>query len=140
MGLGVDPKWVDVKGIRTRYFEAGTGPSVLLLPGGTIGAEAASIAETWDRNFAFLSRRYRVFVLDKLGQGYTDNPLRDEDYTKDAKLDHIIGFLRELDRKSTRLLGQSRGGFLRALLTNRVRGLLPSDTQLGRTPGRGQVC
>src|SRR3546814_6337739 len=120
MGLGVDPKWVDVKGIRTRYFEAGTGPSVLLLPGGTIGAEAASIAETWDRNFAFLSRRYRVFVLDKLGQGYTDNPLRDEASTKDAKLDHIIGFLRELKLDRVHVVGQSRGGFLNVLLTTRV--------------------
>src|SRR5262245_33097329 len=128
MALNTAPKWIDVGGVPTRYFEAGAGEPVLLLPGGTIGAEGASIAETWDKNFHVLAQRYRVFILDKLGQGYTGNPLRDEDYCKTAKLNHIADFLQALRLPPVHVVGQSRGGFLTVMLTLRMPELIASCT------------
>jgi 2-hydroxy-6-oxonona-2,4-dienedioate hydrolase len=128
MALGVAPKWVNVGDVQTRYFEAGSGEPLLLLPGGTIGAEGASIAETWDLNFLVLAKRYRVFILDKLGQGHTANPLRDEDYCKTAKLNHIADFLRALGLPAVHVAGQSRGGFMAIMLTLRFPELVSSCT------------
>src|SRR5690606_30236591 len=60
MAMSVPPKWVDVDGIRTRYFEAGNGEPMLLITGGNFGsADSVSIVESLDRNFDGLSRRCR---------------------------------------------------------------------------------
>lgn len=110
MSMGVDPKWVDVSGVGTRYFDAGQGDAILLITGGNFGSpEAASTVEIWDRNVAALAKRYRVIVPDKLGQGFTDNPLRDDDYTMDAVIEHIRGFIEALRLDAVHMVGQSRG-------------------------------
>ena len=46
----------------------------------------------WNLNLLPLSSRFRVIAFDKVGQGYTDNPLND-DYTMDAVVQHAAGFL-----------------------------------------------
>ena len=118
MAMSVNPRWIDVDGIKTRYFEAGMGEPILLVTGGNFGAgDAASIVESWDRNFLPLSKRYRVIVVDKLGQGYTDNPARDEDYTMDAVVRHLGGFVRTLGLQGVHVAGQSRGAMAVACLT-----------------------
>ena len=78
-------QWVDVAGVRTCYHEAGEGEPVLFIYGGNFGGrDSASSAAVWNQNFAPLSRDFHVIAFDKLGQGYTDNPLNDEDYTMSA--------------------------------------------------------
>lgn len=117
MAMGVDPKWVDVDGIRTRYFEAGAGEPMLLITGGNFGSgDAASIVESWDRNFMPLAQRYRVFAVDKIGQGYTDNP-RNDDYTMDAVVRHLGGFMQAVGIHGVHVAGQSRGAMAAACLT-----------------------
>ena len=75
-------KYIDVDGIKTRYFDKGSGPVVVLFHGGHFGFhDAADCAEDWSLNFDGLSERFHVFAVDKIGQGFTDNPKRDEDYT-----------------------------------------------------------
>lgn len=118
MAMGVEPRWVDVDGVRTRYFDAGEGTPILLVTGGNFGAgDAASIVESWDRNFLPLARRHRVVVVDKLGQGHTDNPKQDADYTMDAVVRHLGGFLQALDLRGVHVAGQSRGAMAAACLT-----------------------
>jgi pimeloyl-ACP methyl ester carboxylesterase len=107
-------RFIDIGGVRTCYYEAGSGPeTILLIYGGNFGgADSASSAYTWNLNFAALSQRFRVVTLDKLGQGYTDPPLRDEDYTMGAVVAHIRDFAAALSLSGLHIVGHSRGGFI----------------------------
>lgn len=104
----VAEKYVDVNGIRTRYFEGGTGETLVLVHGGNIGTVSCS-ANMWDLNLAVLSQHVHVYALDKLGSGYTDNPPSDSDYTMEAQTRHVLGFLEALGITTVTLVGHSRG-------------------------------
>jgi len=112
-------KWMDVGGIRTRYFEAGSGEPVLMMHGGTIGdASGAANAEEWEHNFpAIVEAGYRAIAVDKLGQGYTGNPLRDEDYSMRGQVAHMAQFMKALGHSAFHLIGHSRGGYVACRLT-----------------------
>ena len=107
-----DPKYVDVDGIRTRYFEKGEGEPMVLVHGGHMGTFAADLADDWDLNFDALARHYRVYALDKLGMGFTDNPKTDDGYTIQAQTDHVSRFMETLGVGPAHLCGHSRGGYL----------------------------
>ena len=63
-------KYIDVDGIKTRYFEKGSGPLVVLFHGGHFGShDAADCAEDWSLNFDELAERFHAFAVDKIGQG-----------------------------------------------------------------------
>ncbi len=90
-------KYLDVDGIRTRYFEAGSGPTVILFHGGHFGShDAADCAEDWSLNFDGLAKWFHVIAVDRIGQGFTDNPKRDDDYTYAAVIDHAYRFIKTL--------------------------------------------
>ena len=109
----INEKFIDVEGTRTRYFEKGEGDPLVLFHGGEFGYKASSdSADDWDLNFDGLSRWFHVYAVDKLGQGYTDNPKSDEDYTMDAVVQHGYGFLRALGLEDVSVAGHSRGGYL----------------------------
>ncbi|CAM3721839.1 alpha/beta fold hydrolase [Bordetella tumulicola] len=112
-------RWVDVAGVRTRYFEAGTGEPVVFVYGGNFGmADGASSAYTWSLNLQPLAQAgYRAIAFDKLGQGETGNPERDEHYTMQAVVDHAAAFLRALDLPPVHLVGHSRGGYAATRMT-----------------------
>lgn len=109
MLLGVEPAWLDVGEIRTRYFEAGAGETIFFITGGHFGNPlSTSVVETWAGNFPALAARYHVVAVDKVGQGYTDNP-PDEDYTIDAVVRHLAAFMRCKGLSGLHLVGQSAG-------------------------------
>ena len=103
-------KYIDIDGINTRYFEAGEGEPMVLIHGGQPGM--ASSAEIWFLNFDELAKKYHVYALDKLGQGYTDNPKVNEDYTMGAQVKHAVGFMNKLNISNAHILGHSRGGYM----------------------------
>jgi pimeloyl-ACP methyl ester carboxylesterase len=103
-------KFVDVAGIRTRYLEAGSGDPVVLIHGGNMGDGVN--ADRWDRNIGGFARGYRVIAFDSLGQGFTDNPKRDADYTMAASVEHTYNAIRALGLGRVHLVGASRGGYL----------------------------
>ena len=106
-------KYVDVDGVRTRYFEKGEGETILLLHGSYFGADfSADHAANWSRNFHGLSEWGHVIALDRLGQGFTDNPKRVEDYTMAAVVDHVHDFVQTLGLMDIHLVGHSRGGYI----------------------------
>jgi 2-hydroxy-6-oxonona-2,4-dienedioate hydrolase len=106
-------KFVDVNGIRTRYFEKGKGETIILLHGSYFGADlSADCSANWSRNFEGLSQWGRVIALDRLGQGYTDNPKRVEDYTMAAVVGHVRDFMQTLKLSNVHLVGHSRGGYV----------------------------
>ncbi|MFQ5904713.1 MAG: alpha/beta fold hydrolase [Candidatus Binatia bacterium] len=111
-------KFVDVDGIKTCYFEKGEGDPLVLFHGGNFGShDAADCALDWGLNFDGLARWFHVYAVDKLGQGYTDNPKSDDDYTMGAVVRHAYGFLQTMGLQDVHLMGHSRGGYLVARLT-----------------------
>ena len=106
-GMG-QARFVDVSGIRTRYFEAGAGKNLVLIHGGQFGSLSYS-ADVWNLNFHALSRQFRVYAFDKPGQGFSDNPPEDSQYTMEAVIRHTAGFLEKLGLERVTLLGHSRG-------------------------------
>lgn len=100
-------KFVDVNGVRTRYFDAGTGEALVLIHGGQWPATAS--ADGWSPIFDHLAERFHVYAFDKLGMGYTDNPKRDADYSMDAIIRHATGFIQALGLNRIVLAGHSRG-------------------------------
>lgn len=106
-----EEKFVDVQGIRTRYLEAGAGEPLVLFHGADF-MHPTTNAEVWGLNIPGLARSFRVFAVDKLGMGYTDNPLRDEDHTIGAMTRHADHFLKTLNLIPANIVGHSRGGYL----------------------------
>lgn len=100
-------KYIDVNGINTRYYECGTGEPLLLLHGGEIGA--GSSLDIFSQNFIELEKDFQVFAIDKLGHGYTDNPIKDADFTIECMTNHALKFIHTLGLKNIHLIGQSRG-------------------------------
>ena len=106
-------RWIDVDGYRTRYFDEGKGERIVLVHGVQMGStDGSSSARTWDQNFPVLAASHNAISLDRIGQGYTDNPKSDADYTMHASVQHVIGFLDRLGKKPYHLVGHSRGGYI----------------------------
>lgn len=112
----IQEKYVDVKGIKTRYFEAGSGEPLVLVHGGDPGGNGAA-ALTWDLNMEGLAKNFHVVAFDRLGMGFTDNPKSDEDYSIEAILQHGYDFIRTLGLDRIHLVGQSRGAYWVARFT-----------------------
>lgn len=100
-------KFVTVDGIKTRYFEGGSGEALVLIHGGQFGSYYS--ADHWSLNFNALCTDFHVYAFDKLGQGFTDNPKSEDDYTMRAVIDHAYGFLRAVGIQRATLIGHSRG-------------------------------
>jgi 2-hydroxy-6-oxonona-2,4-dienedioate hydrolase len=111
-------RWINVDGINTRYFDEGRGLPVVFLHGGGVGDPiGASNAEDWSITFPPAASRYNAITLDRLGQGYTDNPKTDDDYTIGAAVEHVIAFLEKLGKGPYHLVGHSRGGYVACTIT-----------------------
>lgn len=110
-------KFVDVDGIKTRYYEEGNGETLMLFHGGNFGQQDnVDCAENWDLNWDGFKRSFRVFAVDKIGQGFTDNP-KNDDYTIQAVVAHAYGFIQSMGITKLHLVGHSRGGYLVTRLT-----------------------
>ena len=111
-------KFIDVDGITTCYYEQGEGPILVLFHGGNFGSnDAADCALDWALNFDGLSKKYHVFAIDKIGQGYTANPKNDGDYTMAEVVRHACATLDALQIQNAHLAGHSRGGYLTCRMT-----------------------
>jgi len=105
---GYEAKFVDVNGIRTRYYEAGSGEPMILLHGAPWGGVAS--ANTWVDNIATLSKHFHVYAPDRIGAGMTDNPKRDEDYNEVAMHEHMRDFIKTMDLAPVHVVAHSLGG------------------------------
>jgi 2-hydroxy-6-oxonona-2,4-dienedioate hydrolase len=100
-------RWVDVRGVRTRVVEAGTGAGAIVLLHGVQGH-----LDMWLRNIGRLSRDHRVIAFDLLGHGLTGRP--DRPYEIADYLGHAIALLDALGVKSATWIGSSLGGWVSA--------------------------
>ena len=105
---GLKAKFVDVNGIRTRYYEMGQGEPMVLIHGE--GFSGHSSANVWSKNIPGLAQRFHVFAPDKLASGMTDNPKDDKDYNIQGEVEHIYEFIQTMKLGTVHLVGQSRGG------------------------------
>jgi 2-hydroxy-6-oxonona-2,4-dienedioate hydrolase len=110
---GFEAKFIDVDGVRTRYYDVGTGEVMLLVHGS--GFDGTSSANTWSLNIPGLSKRFRVIAADKLASGMTGNPASDDDLSIAGEVQHMYGFVKALQVKQVHLIGQSRGSGLALL-------------------------
>lgn len=101
--MAPEDRWIDVGGIRTRYWQVGeSGPWLLLLHG------LGGYAENWLCNVGPLSRRHRVLALDMVGFGRTGKPpIR---YTLPRMAWFAHDFLRRLGVGRASVVGLSMGG------------------------------
>ncbi len=105
---GLTAKFVDVHGVRTRYYEMGQGEPLVLVHGE--GFSGHSSANTWSKNIPGLAKRFHVFAPDKLASGMTGNPLDDKDYNLQGEVEHMYQFIQTMKLGKVHLVGQSRGG------------------------------
>ncbi|WP_160299225.1 alpha/beta fold hydrolase [Sphingomonas sp. SRS2] len=97
-----------IDGLDTGYYEAGSGPTVVLLHGGEHGSSAEL---TWEFNFHALAGGFHVIAPDWLGFGTTAK-VHDFELGAQRRLAHMQRFLayKEIDKAD--LIGCSMGGAL----------------------------
>jgi 2-hydroxy-6-oxo-6-(2'-carboxyphenyl)-hexa-2,4-dienoate hydrolase len=99
---------VDVGGVRTRVFEAGSGEPLLLIHGGQYGSFYS--LDAWSLNLGPLARHFRVIAFDKLGQGHTGPPAEPDGYTVDSVVAHVDALVEQMGLDGFHVVGHSRGG------------------------------
>ncbi|HLG72643.1 MAG TPA: alpha/beta hydrolase [Chloroflexota bacterium] len=100
----MDDKFVTVDGIRTRYWEQGSGPALILLHGAALG----SSVEVWDSTIGPLaSRGLHVYALEWPGWGLTDWP---EHHKPSDRPAFVIRFMDELGIAKAAIVGHSMSG------------------------------
>ena len=80
---------------------------MVLVHGGHFGSTVSM--NGWRPIFDHLASHFHVYALDKLGQGYTENPQSDSDYNMSAVTQHIYRFMEALGLQKVHLVGHSRG-------------------------------
>jgi 2-hydroxy-6-oxonona-2,4-dienedioate hydrolase len=139
---GLKAQFIDVNGIRTRYYEMGDGEPMVLVHGG--GWSGRSSANVWSKDIPMFADRFHVFAPDKLGSGMTDNPQDDNELNIQGEVDHIYDFIRVKKLEMVHLVGQSRGGacvfFLALQHPEIVKDLIivDSDTATPEGPATGE--
>lgn len=109
---GLEARFIDVKGVPTRYYDEGSGEPLVLVHGGGAPLLGMASANTWTPVIAHLATRFHVYAPDKLGSGMTGNPADPDDLTIAGEVQHIYDFVRTLGLEKIHLVGQSRGGGL----------------------------
>ncbi|MEI6669495.1 MAG: alpha/beta hydrolase [Acidobacteriota bacterium] len=105
---GLKASFTDVGGIKTRYYEMGSGEPLVLLHGE--GWSGHSSANVWSKNIAGLAKHFHVLAVDRLGSGMTDNPKEDKDYNALGEVEHIYQFVNVMKLGKIHLVGHSAGG------------------------------
>jgi pimeloyl-ACP methyl ester carboxylesterase len=107
---GLKPKFADVNGINTRYYEMGQGEPMLLIHGG--GWAGSSNANNFSTVIPGFAKHFHVYAPDRLGHGLTDNPKIDADYNQQGEANFIYQFISTMKMGQVHLVGHSSGGAL----------------------------
>jgi len=103
--------YVDANGVETHYWERGPeeGRPIVLVHGGGSGADSWG---NWKYAMPLLADAgFRTFAMDMVGFGKSATPDPDAfDYTNQARIDQVIGFVEALGLDRPSLIGNSMGG------------------------------
>ena len=94
--------------IKTHFFEAGSGPDLVLLHGGEYGASAEI---TWRYNIDALAKTFHIIAPDIFGWGQTDKLYSFSD-PAGLRIKHLQRFLESLGIGKAFFVGNSAGGGL----------------------------
>jgi pimeloyl-ACP methyl ester carboxylesterase len=103
--------YVELRDVRTRYDERGSGEPLVLLHGGL------SDARFFEQNIGPLAERFHVFATDQRGHGHTadvEGPITFDLMTQDT-----TAFLEEVVGRPAHLVGHSNGAFVALLIALR---------------------
>ena len=118
-GVLPPPKTALVFGQKIVYYEAGTGPTVVLVHG--FGSQAMF---DFGNVIMPLAKTHRVIALDQIGFGASDKPYID--YRIQTFVDFLGEFLRTEKVEKFDLVGESLGGWIVAAYT--IQALDPANT------------
>ena len=104
-GYSGEGRYLNVDGLRTYYFECGSGAPLILLHGGEFGCCGEL---TWEYNVAGLSGQYRVIVPDWLGYGNSAKVHDFENFSL-RMLQHMSRFCECLGIDDAAFAGNSMG-------------------------------
>ena len=108
---GLNASFVDVNGVRTRYYEAGTDNEerLLLVHGGPWAG--TSSANTWGPVMEGLGEYFHVLAPDRIACGMTDNPSDESPYEWEfpSEVQHVSDFLDAMGWDECHACGNSRG-------------------------------
>ncbi|WP_338727440.1 alpha/beta hydrolase [Haladaptatus sp. DJG-WS-42] len=138
---GLADQFVEVNGIRTRFYEYGEGEPIVLLHGGSWDPHFS--ANDWSLNIEPLAERFHVIAPDRIASGMTDNPATPAAYTYQTELDHILAFIDHLGLDEYHLIGSSRGGGLAGRIAvetpDRVKTIISANSATLSPRGPGDV-
>jgi len=97
-------RFIEVDGLRVRYFEEGSGPATLLLHGASLG----SSADVWAGNLHDLaSHGLRVIAPDLPGFGMSDTPA---DHSVGFRARFVVALMDQLRIDRAHIVGHSQSG------------------------------
>lgn len=97
-------RFADVGGLRLRYIEAGAGPAVIFLHGGSLG----SSADVFRRNLpAFAAAGLRAIAFDQPGFGLSDVPAN---HSTAFRRDSVTGLMNAMALGRAALIAHSQSG------------------------------
>jgi pimeloyl-ACP methyl ester carboxylesterase len=97
-------RFIEVDGLRARYFEEGSGPATLLLHGASLG----SSADVWAGNLHDLaSHGLRVIAPDLPGFGMSDTPT---DHSVGFRARFVVALMDKLRIDRAHIIGHSQSG------------------------------
>ncbi len=95
-------QYIQIKNFKVCYIEKGTGPTLLILPGLTLGAH------NWRFNLERYWDKFHVILMDFPGYGKSDAP--DVDYSIAFFKEVVLEFMEKKGIKHAAVLGHSLGG------------------------------
>lgn len=95
-------QYMQIQDFKVCYIEKGTGPTLLILPGLSLGAH------NWRFNFDRYAEKYHTVVMDFPGYGRSDAP--NIPYTIHFFKDTVVEFMRKKGIDHAVILGHSLGG------------------------------
>lgn len=106
---GVSHHWVQARGVRFHYAEAGAGEDVVLCLHGW-----PQHWYEWRHLLPALADHHRVIAMDLRGFGWSDAPR--DGYEKENLADDVLAVLDELGLERVKLVGHDWGGWIGFLL------------------------
>jgi pimeloyl-ACP methyl ester carboxylesterase len=103
-------RFIDARGVRVRVYEDGAGEPLVLIHGGEFGS--VNTLDEWSLNLKALAKHFHVYAIDKPGQGYSDIPKRDADYTFEWLFQSIHDVFQVLGVRQAHWAGHSRGALV----------------------------
>ena len=99
MGINSDDVFVTSDGVKLHYLEAGSGSSLVFVPGWTMPAWI------WEQQLRYFGATHRVVALDPRGQGRSEKPT--EGYHANRRARDIYELLEHLGGEPTVVVGWS---------------------------------